>query len=460
MRLQALVSDHLPHGRDRGPFVLATALAAGAGVAMAPLGALRVAVLIAAVVVAHARVVAGRPGCWAWCGVIAGVFAVAVQGFVSLVASNGAWVREWDFLAFYVWGRTAAQGLDFYDPAAVHLVAAQLPEEFSSNFVREILDVGFFYPPPSMFLFAPLGALSLKTAALVWALVVSVSVALSGVVFGLVAIRDGTRLLRIATGVAITFLLGGTERILHHQQTGALMMLCACGILASSAQPASGAWAAAGIVIKPILAFPSLLLLLRRNLRAMGVAAACLALLVVASIVAFGAGAWRVYLSGAVAARLPDWQFSEIHNQSLSAVLLRAAHVTGNPASHPGVWLAFWLIAGLATAVAAWTLYRCRAASDTTRLAILSSLGCCIYPGTGASYGLLLAFSLASLANLPAAGRTGAGLIAAGAFLVGLWSFERTAFAAAVVAFVVALAAAVVEARRQPDESHSPAGAS
>ncbi len=81
-------------------------------------------------------------------------------------AANLREVREWDFLCFWLWGRAGARGANFYDPAASAWMAEGL--ELSPEFQRQIVDVGFWYPPPTMLLFAPFGALPVRAALLLW----------------------------------------------------------------------------------------------------------------------------------------------------------------------------------------------------------------------------------------------------------------------------------------------------
>src|ERR1700689_3481662 len=61
----------------------------------------------------------------------------------------------WDLQVFWSYGRVAVSGGDFYQPAAYHQLfdATRYPPDF----VHEVFDVGSFYPPPSIWLFVPLG---------------------------------------------------------------------------------------------------------------------------------------------------------------------------------------------------------------------------------------------------------------------------------------------------------------
>jgi len=77
----------------------------------------------------------------------------------------------YDFTAFYLWGKTAAKGLDFYLPANLQIVfnSLELPPADYKIFTEEIVNVGFLYPPPTILYFAPLGFLSYKAAVICWA---------------------------------------------------------------------------------------------------------------------------------------------------------------------------------------------------------------------------------------------------------------------------------------------------
>jgi hypothetical protein len=46
------------------------------------------------------------------------VIAYQLYGLSSIALSNLRAPREWDFMCFWVWGRLAVTGADFYDPAA------------------------------------------------------------------------------------------------------------------------------------------------------------------------------------------------------------------------------------------------------------------------------------------------------------------------------------------------------
>jgi hypothetical protein len=77
---------------------------------------------------------------------------------------------EWDFLCFYLNGPVAAHGLNFYDRGVFAEVFRQIsiPYAPSRGFVNGYLNITFPYPPPTIFLFMPLGYLDYASANILW----------------------------------------------------------------------------------------------------------------------------------------------------------------------------------------------------------------------------------------------------------------------------------------------------
>ena len=79
-------------------------------------------------------------------------------------------IPEWDFLCFYLFGAVGRSHSNFYDPVVFkkYFDILQLQSFASPSFIKEIVNVGFWYPPPSMFLFIGLSLFKLKTAYYIW----------------------------------------------------------------------------------------------------------------------------------------------------------------------------------------------------------------------------------------------------------------------------------------------------
>ncbi|HUD70711.1 MAG TPA: hypothetical protein VMQ62_02010, partial [Dongiaceae bacterium] len=88
-------------------------------------------------------------------GVVLGAAALFVARAVSVVLLNIRLIEEWDFQAFWVWGRAAAMGLNPYLPESVAQASAASGMQPSQLFVDQVLAAGFPYPPPTMLLLRP-----------------------------------------------------------------------------------------------------------------------------------------------------------------------------------------------------------------------------------------------------------------------------------------------------------------
>jgi hypothetical protein len=90
---------------------------------------------------------------------------IAIELFITYKV-----IPEWDFLNFYLFGKVGISSSDFYNPSVFAQIfnTLNLQDKVSSEFFKEIVDVGFWYSPPSMFLFVPLGLFDLKTSYLFW----------------------------------------------------------------------------------------------------------------------------------------------------------------------------------------------------------------------------------------------------------------------------------------------------
>ncbi|MEW6402214.1 MAG: hypothetical protein AB1649_10470 [Chloroflexota bacterium] len=112
----------------------------------------------------------------AYFGFCLAVVAIFGFNFIRTMYSSAQTPPVWDFHCFWVYGRVASQGLNFYLPENLHAVGESLNTD--ETFIREVLDVGPMYPPMTMFLFSPFGALEFRSAAIAWYLLQGIVLAL------------------------------------------------------------------------------------------------------------------------------------------------------------------------------------------------------------------------------------------------------------------------------------------
>lgn len=265
-------------------------------------------------VAAHAR---GRTRALAW-GLTLGVLAVQLRSFALIFLDRETMAKEWDYLCFWVWGHMGAHGLDFYDPAN----GAAYTAGRTTDFIAYILDVGFWYPPPTMLLFAPLGLFTPSEALFGWS-AVQILALLGSAYLAFRLFAPDTRALGLLATLAFLLVLPGTRQTLAYAQTHALVLLLSLSILRWHRWSAAGAFAVAALVVKPFLVFWLGFLALSGRWRALGVAAATSAGTVVVTGAVFGFSHFASYTLDNPMERAPVTVYSEGVNQSLFATILR-----------------------------------------------------------------------------------------------------------------------------------------
>ena len=347
------------------------------------------------VVLAGYGVVRERQGWWRRAYVA--LLLVVIAGFAGLDAFRASVnVRnppEWDIQAFWISGRVAAEGANFYDPADMHRIAAPLqqaatPLSARPVFTREILDTGFLYPPPTIFLVAPIGALDLQPAALVWYLFHSVVLLLCIIMLRRVFLPHGG-MLELGVVAALTLMLNATYTTYVFGQTTFLVLLCLAIFWGLRDRPVSGLALAAGFVAKPIFAFFFAYPLLRSRWRALAIGVAALAAMLGLTLLVFGGEIFVTYLTSNPVSRAPADLYVLNENQSLLAALLRTSgHDFAD--SSPLLYPPFVIAASSIVAVTLLLTYRLPPSRSELALAIAVPAALLIYPQSLEHYTMLL----------------------------------------------------------------------
>jgi hypothetical protein len=228
---------------------------------------------------------------------------------------------EWDFMCFWTWGRMAATGLDFYDP----LIGPGFGVGRSADFWNEILNVGFWYPPQTMLMLAPLGYFTPRTALALWyAFNFACTLAAAHVLWQQFAKEKGVLGLFAISALVLCF--PGTQSTFGYAQTHAVGLLLSALVWQDCQRARAGLWAALSLIVKPYLVVWFAFLVVIRNWRAVGVGLlAALAVCCLAGVI-FGFEKFVTYLLHNPMERTPLYIYSEGVNQSLIAVFLRATH--------------------------------------------------------------------------------------------------------------------------------------
>lgn len=345
-------------------------------------------------------------------GALVVVLVVETARLLWILAGHVRRIADWDFMAFWVWGRVAAAGQNVYDPQSY----TRFMPLFGANpdFVRETLEVGLIYPPPSILLFLPLGWFSSPQAALVcW---YAMQLTALGISIALLADRflADARQWRYPLVAALVLALPATYETIALGQTNFLALLAAVQVLRNRSHPITqGVWLGLAIAVKPLLAVLGLLALLQFRWRTLVASIATLILLTVAVIPVVGFGTLMTFVRANPVARAAPWVFSETTNQSLSAIVfrLRGAWSMGTVAGDP----LYITLAVLLLAVTVVLVLRASAAEADVAFSLILSLGLILYPASLWHYAVLLIIPSLVVwhrrASLPATGAAAAALI-------------------------------------------------
>ena len=317
----------------------------------------------------------------------------AIIVFHGIMLTQEMWtnvvvLREGDFLGFWINAHVAAAKQNLYDPA--HGLALAQRFVVSAEFRREILDVGFWYPPPSIFVFLPLAAFADPHRALAfWYVLQTLALLAAIVVLARTFLRtDGATGCAVVT--ALILMLPATALTVWYAQTTFLALLFTALFWSARRSATGGVWLALGACVKPLLGAFSLVLLCRRRLRSLsGVALGAIAISV-ATLIEFGLNTFVTYFRARPDSHIPALVYGEVSNESLLGFIVRVTHgISGDHLSHVAV-TAFAAIALVLTALTVWLSLRLEEADDQIVLSLTLSLALLIYPASQVFYSVLL----------------------------------------------------------------------
>jgi len=350
---------------------------------------------------------------------------------------------EWDFAGFWLAGRVASTGVDFYDPESFRRLA--IPMGISEGFRSEIVKVGFWYPAPTMLFLLPFGVLEFATAAKLW-YALSGCALLGSIVLAWRAFFREMGATGLAVSAALLCLLPGTENTIRYAQTHALVVLALLLCWRDRDRARGGVWLVLAALVKPIAACMIAWVVLRRRWRLLAGTLAASAVVVAVSAWAFGPGMLVRYFAGGPLSRLPAYVYTQTVNASLPAAVLRA--LGPDSAATIGHPLVIAVPVALAAGTLAW-LWRA-GTGDGVTFAAVAALGLLVYPATLVHYSMIAILPICTLWASRGSGRAGAVIVAATAGVVyaaGSWG-EAGALPAHVVLWGVAMARTL---RRRPD---------
>ena len=298
--------------------------------------------------------------------------------------------RVWDFTAFYLYGRVAASGYNFYLPENFQIVSDSLSLPFQASeltdFIEAVVEVGFPYPPPTILYVMPLGFLSYKTALIVWTLFLLFF--LFGCIYIISNFLFKENKLNGLILVAILIIIFPSAKFnLFCTQTNFILLFYLLLMKKYSYHKFSGILLALAFFTKPFMIIFGLFFLISKNWKPIAYFIVSASIITGISLMVVGVDPFISYFLDNPAQRMPEWQFSEDVNQSLNAVLLRANIIS---LKKPHVYLIISAI--LLGLTILFSSYLVKRKFDDIVWVLLLLVGLLIYPGTLGYYGVLLLF--------------------------------------------------------------------
>ena len=320
--------------------------------------------------------------------VYAFVFSVSFLIFIGVLINRIHNPQIWDFTAFYLYGKVAVLGYDFYLPENMHIVfnTLKLPLLNYNEFVEEVVNTGFLYPPPTILLFAPLGLLSYENAIVAWTIFVLVFIPLSIYLLYDLFFK-AFKLNGLMLVGSLFFLFSPVLSTIIFLQTNFILLFLLLLIIKYRDKKIIGLLLALAIFTKPFMVVFALVFILRKQWKTILYLIISSISIIGATVLLFGTRPFISYFFNNPVKRLPDWVFTEKINQSLHAVLLRADLITFDQStSYTYISVCILLVTGF------YLFYLLNKKLYDYIWVVLLLVGLLLYPGTLSYYGVMLLF--------------------------------------------------------------------
>jgi hypothetical protein len=359
------------------------------------------------------------------------VIAFGALQAVHLVESRIRTLAEWDVRVFWIYGQLMAHHENIYALEPYQQFYQTLSP--SREFIGAVLEVGGTYPPPTMFLFRPLGCCDMRSGFVYWYVFVGLSILAAVELLRRIFFRsDG--IWGLALLLFLFIALKGTWDTIRFGQTNFLTLVFLLLYWKDRDRPRAGIWIALGAIVKLYLVVLLLDALFLKRWRVLAWAALTGFVLSAASVILLGPQTFSSYFTLHPMSRVPRWVYMEWVNQSLLATILRSSHsaISRSPAMNP----IFIISALILFLLSAWLVHRSDPGSPWS-LALWLLLGLLVFPGTLAHYSVMLLPAMLLIwkeREKTRLGSLGGALLLT--FIVALVGFHSQAFAGYAVTWI------------------------
>lgn len=297
--------------------------------------------------------------------------------------------NKWDFLCFYINGKVAIKGLNYYSPENYIKVYDELdiPIEVNEEFYRETIEVAIQYFPQSIFLFLPLGLFDFMEAHILWNYFLLLFLILDLLLIKKIFFKNAGLISFLFLIPVFLFFYAVRLSIIFDSYTF-LMLFALLMMWKEKNENLIGLWIAVGIFLKPLGLIFMLYPLLRKKWKALLYSIFYTAVSLIITMIVFGSSTVFSFLTQNTIKNLPSWSYTDNVNQSLLSTILRLTDF--NFYFHSPLYQPYFIILGLIFSIITfWLAYKLDSSENELSLSLITIYTLIIYPSTLNHYFLL-----------------------------------------------------------------------
>lgn len=301
-------------------------------------------------------------------------------------------IKEWDFLAFYMYGKLGAAGVNFYNPTDTEAVFStfKVPFEISKYFYDEVIRVGLPYPPYTMILLAPFGYLNIETANILWKIFINSFLILDILLLIKIFKTDDSKWINILIILTFTLIFPSCVSTISFSQTNFLILFFILLIYKDPDNWKSGVYLALAVLVKPVAVIWCLYFIINKKWKPLITSIISGILILIISVILFGLKNYISYFTSPPTLRIPQFVYIEGLNQSLFANISRFFMKFGMDTFNVNLIMMTAILSVLLTVVACVVSYKLIKSNKRLSFLIFIPLSMLIYPGSLAYYSIFL----------------------------------------------------------------------
>ena len=302
-------------------------------------------------------------------------------------------IPEFDFLCFYLFGKTGITHTDFYNPQIYQqeFNNLNLQSRTGSEFYQEIVNVGFWYPPPSMFLFLILGVFNLETGYFIWQTLVImfllISIVLLARYYLLHANLNYKQKNEVVLPLLLILLFPNILASIYYSQIISLFLFLLLSLLYYINSWKAGIFIPVLFFVKPLAVFFIFYFIFFKKWKTVAAAAVTGSIILAATAVAFGTQNFINYFISPPTDRIPDYIYFQ--SSALFGVLKRLQKDIPSYLSISSIKIIYYMLSTVLIGVTFIALRKLHRASNMLSFLVFIPLALLIYPGTYFNYNIL-----------------------------------------------------------------------